>query len=202
MFVCRFADVCLSLFRNVKAQKVHIPSIIIQPLVSPSNPSLKSATVRPNGAPVLLLSDGVAYSYDAGLSAWVKVSEARWGHGSQVWEGKQRATSNRASAASKTIMSSIESAIADLDLRNLPPVAGLNPDAPEQVPQWWNEALTLGHLETRIHSSRLLESPAEYKTNLQLYAKRLAEEGFRAKAEELLRELCGPLYWCVLAALI
>lgn len=141
------------------------------------------------------MSDGVAYSYDVALSAWVIVSEARWGHGSQVWEGKQRASTNRASVTSKSIMASIESAISELDLRNQPSVPGTHSDDPDKVPAWWNEALTLGHLETRILGSKVLDSPNEYRTNLQLYAKRLADEGFRAKAEELLRELSGPIYW-------
>ena len=64
-----------------------------------------------------------------------------------------------------------------------------------EMSPWWNVALTLGHLETRLHAAKLLDSPSEFKTNLILYAKRIAEEGFRAKAEELLKELCGPLYW-------
>lgn len=64
------------------------------------------------------------------------------------------------------------------------------------APPWWNAALTLGHLETRLHSARLLDSPTEYKNSLIVYAKRIAEEGFRGKAEELLKELSGPIYWC------
>jgi len=55
-------------------------------------------------------------------------------------------------------------------------------------------AMTLGHLETRMHSARLLDSPAEYKQALAQYTKKLAEEGFKAKAEELIRDLLGPMY--------
>lgn len=57
--------------------------------------------------------------------------------------------------------------------------------------------MTLGHLETKLHASKLLSSPAEYKQALLIYAKRLADEGFRAKAEELIKELFGPVYWLV-----
>lgn len=128
------------------------------------------------------------------MSIWVKVDEVRWAHGSDVWDGKQRSAPNRTSGA-KGIMSSIELAIVDMDLRNQPPPLGINPNASDQIPEWWREALTLGHLETKILGSKLLDSPQEYKTHLQLYATKLATEGFRAKAEELLRELCGPLYW-------
>ena len=57
--------------------------------------------------------------------------------------------------------------------------------------------MTLGHLETKLHSTKLLESPVEYKQALLLYAKKIADEGFRAKGEELIKELFGPVYWYV-----
>ena len=48
-----------------------------------------------------------------------------------------------------------------------------------------------------MHAARTLDSPQEYKSALTQYAKKLADEGFRAKAEELIKELFGPTYWCV-----
>jgi len=62
-------------------------------------------------------------------------------------------------------------------------------------PAWWNTALTLDHLESRLHACRLLESGLEYKQALLQYVKKIADEGFRGKAEEVLKEYCGPLYW-------
>jgi protein HIRA/HIR1 len=62
-------------------------------------------------------------------------------------------------------------------------------------PAWWSTAITLGHLETRMHAIKLLESSAEYRQVVLLYAKKIADEGFRAKAEELIKELFGPVYW-------
>lgn len=64
-------------------------------------------------------------------------------------------------------------------------------------PPWWNAAMTLGHLETRMHAARVLESPTEFKQALLVYSKKIADEAFRGKAEELIKELCGPVYWCV-----
>ena len=69
-------------------------------------------------------------------------------------------------------------------------------------PAWWSTALTLGHLETRLHAARALESPQEYKMALLVYAKKIADEGFRAKAEELVKELFGPIFWYVCARLV
>jgi protein HIRA/HIR1 len=58
--------------------------------------------------------------------------------------------------------------------------------------------MTLGHLETKLHSAKMLDSPAEYKQALLVYAKKIADDAFRNKAEELIKELFGPVYWWVL----
>jgi hypothetical protein len=90
-------------------------------------------------------------------------------------------------------MSSIEASIAG------------TPDesaAEKPRPSWWSAALTLGHLETRLHSTKLLDSPPEYKQALLMYAKKIADEGFRGKAEELIRELFGPVYWYALISFL
>jgi protein HIRA/HIR1 len=55
--------------------------------------------------------------------------------------------------------------------------------------------MTLGHLETKLHAALVLDSPHEYKQVLLVYAKKVADEGFRAKAEELIKDLFGPVYW-------
>ena len=55
-------------------------------------------------------------------------------------------------------------------------------------------AISLAHLETRIKAAVQLDSPAEYRTFLLAYARKLSDEGIRNKAEELLRELIGPIY--------
>jgi protein HIRA/HIR1 len=57
--------------------------------------------------------------------------------------------------------------------------------------------LTLGHLESKLHAALVLDSSAEYKQTLLVYAKKIADEGFRNKAEELIKELFGPIYWSV-----
>ena len=177
------------LVRDVKKQKAHVTFALIQPLVSNPSTTIMSGTVRHNGAPIILLSCGVAFTYDAALQVWTKASEARWAEGSDAWEGRQRATVNRGPSGARGIIALLEANISEMDLNNGEQRGNASP--------WWNAALTLGHLETRLHAARLLDSPSEYKSNLLQYAKKLSEEGFRGKAEELLKELCGPLYWYV-----
>jgi len=86
------------------------------------------------------------------------------------------------------VVASIESAISE---RIAPP------PGTAQRPPWWTSALTLGHLESKLHAARVLDSSVEYKQILLVYAKKIADEGFRNKAEELIKDLFGPIYWFV-----
>ncbi|KAG6840432.1 hypothetical protein C0991_006744 [Blastosporella zonata] len=170
---------------NIKKQSSFFAPLSVSPLLlSSPNHTIVSASVRPNGAPVVNCSNGVVYSYDSALLTWVKLSERWWSEGSDVWQGRQR-NATTSQAANRGIMSCVEGSING------------TPDeiSPDKIrPTWWNTALTLGHLETRLNATRLLDSPQEYKQALLLYAKKIADEGFRAKAEELIKELFGPVY--------
>ncbi|CDO71197.1 hypothetical protein BN946_scf184845.g68 [Trametes cinnabarina] len=170
---------------DVRKQSAKFTPTSISSLLAPSpNLSVASVTVRPNGAPVVQLSDGVAYSYDSCLLAWTKLSEPWWAEGSDAWQGRQRTNQ----AAARGPVAVIEGAITER--------MGVDNSRAEKVrPAWWNTALTLGHLESKLHAAKALDSPQEYKQALLLYAKRIADEGFRAKAEELVKELFGPIYW-------
>ncbi|GBE89101.1 Protein HIR1 [Sparassis crispa] len=169
---------------NVKKQRATFPPVSLLPILGSSpNCTILSASVRPNGVPVIQLSSGVAHSYDPGLSSWVKLSDMWWAEGSDAWQGRQRTSSSN----NRGVISVVESAISErVDDQS---VAG------KQRPPWWNAALTLGHLETKLHAAKALDSPHEYKQALLLYAKKIADEAFRGKAEELVKELFGPVYW-------
>ncbi|KAI5996486.1 histone transcription regulator 1 [Pisolithus orientalis] len=163
---------------NVKSHSAYFPSAFIGCLLHAPDSKVVAATVRHNGAPVLQLSSGVAYTYDSQLLQWAKLSDRWWSEGSDVWQGRQRNT--------KDVIASIESAItANTDDKAID----------KKRPEWWNAALTLGHLESKLHATKALDCPSEYKQALLQYAKKLADEGFRAKAEELIKDMFGPVYW-------
>jgi protein HIRA/HIR1 len=48
-----------------------------------------------------------------------------------------------------------------------------------------------------MHAAKVLDSPVEYKQALLLYAKKISDEAFKGKAEEVIKELFGPVYWSV-----
>ena len=181
----------VSLGRNVKNQRAVFPPTSIQPILGSSpNCTVVNSSVRPNGAPIFHLSTGVVHSYDPALCTWTKVSEGWWADGSDAWQGRQRANSQ---LAARGVISTIESAVSERT-----PI-----EVEHKVrPSWWSAALTLGHLETRLHAAKALDSPQEYKQALLVYARKIADEGFRAKAEELVKDLFGPVYWYVIHGFI
>lgn len=73
--------------------------------------------------------------------------------------------------------------------------------APEQndnKPKAFRAALTLGHLETRIAASLMVGSGEQWRGTVVDYARRLVEEKYVDRAEELIRELAGPVFWYVM----
>lgn len=60
--------------------------------------------------------------------------------------------------------------------------------------EMFSVAVSLAHLEVRMKAAVSLDSPSEYRTFLLAYAKKLSEEGIKGKAEELCKELLGPVY--------
>jgi len=175
----------ISSLRNVKKGRALCAATSISPIVGP-NAEVISAGVSQNGAPIIHVSSGCAYSYDPELLTWVKLSDKWWAGGSSVWQARSRTGTVN---ANRGVVATIENTISE----QVGPDEGAN----RERPNWWEAALTLGHLETRIQATRVLESPTEYKQALLIYAKRVAEDGFRGKAEELVKELFGPLYWYV-----
>ncbi|KAF6744880.1 transcription corepressor [Ephemerocybe angulata] len=171
---------------NVKRQKANFAPVSIAPLLSSSpNTTILSATVSPNGTPLIHFSNDVIYSYDPNLLSFIKVTERWWAENSDAWHGRARAP-----ASVKGIMTQTE-----YGLSANAPGAPLEPLIDVPRPQWWSPAITLGHLESKLHAIKLMESTAEYRQVVLLYSKKIADEGFRSKAEELVKELFGPVYW-------
>ncbi|KAI0264760.1 histone transcription regulator 1 [Gloeopeniophorella convolvens] len=174
---------------SVKKARANFAPVSMRPLLSSSpnvsamgtNMIITSLNARPNGSPIVSTTSGVTYSYDSDLCAFVKLSEPWWAEGSDSWSSRPRNSSPQ-----QAIVASIESAISE----RIPPPPGTT-----QHPQWWTSAMTLGHLESKLHAARVLDSSTEYKQALLVYAKKIADEGFRNKAEELIKELFGPIYW-------
>ncbi|GAA5935943.1 hypothetical protein JCM3775_007368 [Rhodotorula graminis] len=235
-------------------------------------PTITTSALLPNGTPLLALSTGATFSYDADLASWTRVCEPWWAR-SEAWEGR-RGRHAAASHGGRGIVKNIEGAVNEIvvdeqarrdregDLGSDAPsesatevgdesaakengdvemgedgaTTGLNgasaaaaavkgkgkaadgdelaspattpaptpakrpvPQGAPQVPSGDSDqyriAVALAHLETRLNAAVALDSPSEYRIFLLQYAKKLADEGLRSKAEELVRELLGPIYY-------
>lgn len=141
-------------------------------------------------------------TYDQNLESWTQISSTWWSKGSEHWEGRVRSNNS----AGRGVVKIIESETNDF-LMAQPDLVDMEGDEARLRPSFegeeqkklgndddWKMALTLGHLENRMNAAIALDSLAEYRMFLALYAKRLAEEAFRGKAEELIKELLGPIY--------
>ncbi|WRT70374.1 uncharacterized protein IL334_007372 [Kwoniella shivajii] len=144
------------------------------PSTIPATDSLeiKDCFLRPNGIPVLITSLPTAYAYDPSLSAWIIISSPRY------------ITSSPLTSISKGIVGIIDKSTTALWKGKKRDPGG----------EWWTESMTMGHYEMRIKASVILESTDEYQEFASSYIKYLGNEGFLARAEEVLKELIGPIY--------
>ncbi len=148
-----------------------------------SSIDMTEVDLRPNGVPIIITSEPAAYIYDIPRSEWSCIC-SRW-----YLEGTPSTEPRRARADSAGPLAEIEAQVTEaLDGRQT---------AEGDKPEWWNEAMEMGHLETRIRAAELLDSKEEYKHWLIRYAAVLGKEGFRARSEELVKELVGPIYQSV-----
>ncbi|BGP55906.1 hypothetical protein JCM8202_002694 [Rhodotorula sphaerocarpa] len=206
-----------------RPKSIYPPLNISSLLASSSSPNhpdpvITTSAILPNGTPLLSLDSGATYSYDADLAAWTRVSETWWSR-AETWDGRRGRNVAAVLGTGRGIVRTIEGAINEVVVNEQQQEAA-DPDRPMETdangaaeegvlgrpkpdgpaaepngtPETYRIALSLGHLETRIKAAQSLDSPHEYRVFLLAYAKKLADEGLRSKAEELIRELLGPIY--------
>lgn len=175
--------------RDMRTGAACFPPLPISPILSGApNREISKVSVRENGVPCITCTDGTAYAYDPALFSWVKISAKWWAEGSAAWQGRRRGRAPSISS-SHGIVAHIEGQISEGSADDL------HESASKPRPDWWTAAMTCGHLESKLHSAKLLDSPQEYKQALLVYAKRITDEAFHGMAEELIKELFGPVYW-------
>ena len=131
--------------------------------------------IRPNGTPTVISSEPAAYLYDISRLEWTCVSSPWYLAGSPL-----RSWTNTGP-------------LAEIELEVSEAWKG-RPVEEAEKPEWWDTAMEMGHLETKMRAAELLDSKEEYRTWLIRYAGVLGKEGFRARAEELIKEFIGPVY--------
>ena len=149
-----------------------IPPASIASQVTGATGGISLAKIYDNGASLITFASGTSIAWDQSLNAWVRLAELWW---HQQPPSSQSHRSSRPSDPSVSPTSSSRRAAAD------------------ETPL--GAALALGSLETRLHAARILGSPADYRAALMVYAGKLADDSLAERADELVRELCGPVFW-------
>ncbi|KIS67027.1 uncharacterized protein UMAG_04900 [Mycosarcoma maydis] len=191
---------------NIRADhEIHRPVSVLNLLGDPEN--LFSITVHANGAPIVILQSEKAYTFDDKKLGWVCISDGWWAEHSEAWDGRTRSRGSEVSV--RDPVRAIEAEINTMYVRRVhgdnqvgaqeesdddqtPPV---EMSVPEDKKSDFVIAVTLRHLEARILAATILDSANEYKNHLIAYAKRIAEEGIKNQAEDLIKSLIGPIYY-------
>ncbi|ORX92019.1 WD40 repeat-like protein [Basidiobolus meristosporus CBS 931.73] len=177
---------------NIFEQRAIITSVSVAPLLlNPSNlctsperiTHITTATVRPQGIPIITTSDGHGYTYHCGMEIWVRIAD-KWFLGSEFCGSGTIVTEENKGVLSTLQRASLKNADLDEGKEMINTLMSNNYDV--------QKAITMAHLETFLESSILLKSPQEYRYWLVCYARRLADETEVAKIEELCKDLLGP----------
>lgn len=137
---------------------------------------------------VVSLTNGNVYAYYAEMQVWARVSEPFWAYGSQFWDSTGFAVRQGPVAAAERRTN--EEALLKAGARG----RALQRQAVNRMLQegfqGYEGIVSLSHLANRVASSSLLdETGKETKRNLELYIRRLSENGQRNRLAEVFREL-------------
>lgn len=167
-------------------------------------PSVTSVRLNSTGRIVVSLSNGDGYSYSPSMFTWQRLSEVWWAVGSQYWNTTDSSVGNiqsSADQASKDTTTGIVSAgiIPHLE-RNTTNEMLLRGRAyalqrmiksllSREGFEGFESGVSIAHLENRVAAAMLLGAKEEFRSYLEMYAKRLGAEGLKLKVGELLKGL-------------
>ena len=138
-------------------------------------PDIEHIDISPFGTPVVITTDSSAYAYDIRLQSWVPICD------------KSHLSHHTATRGG------IIGPLSDFEQKCRSSLKNVM-NGKNAKPEWWDETQQMGLLDMRLRASVLLGSKEEYRHWLLQYATFLGEQEFTATAEELLKELIGPVY--------
>lgn len=141
-----------------------------------AEPDLASIDLCENGTPVVISTGSDAFAYDSDMQSWVPICETR------LLE-YDIATGREPQGPLCRV---------ELECTNTNKPTANGTDTTDL--EWWSETQQITLLEMRISASVLLGSRDEYRYWLSQYAVFLARQSFVGRADELLKDLIGPLY--------
>jgi len=167
-------------------------------------PAVTSARLNSAGRVIVSLSNGEGFSYSPSMFTWQRLSEVWWAVGSQYWNTTDSSVGNiqsSADQANKYIATTNVSAgiIPHLERNttNEMLVRGRAYALQRMIKsllsregfEGFESGVSIAHLENRVAAAMLLGAKEEFRSYLEMYAKRLGAEGLKLKVGELLRGL-------------
>ncbi|ADV24167.1 protein HIR1 [Cryptococcus gattii E566] len=163
---------------NTRSGKAFFPPSSIHHLLFPGSSSshsfdIISCTLQPNGVPIIITSEPHAFAYDASLHEWTTIA-------SPPIAGVQPLPSGPSGP-----LSVVDQIIA----QSSPLMTSEKSNAP-----WLEESYVMSQFEIKLRATVLLDSKEEHKHWLAGYMKYLGDENFAERAEEVMRDLIGPVH--------
>lgn len=186
---------------NILLESSPHPPVSLAPILDASTfqfselknaPSIVSAAINSKGQVFITLSDGDGFTYNSTMYSWLKISESWWAIGSQYWDscgfkgltGKSGIIGMLERRTDDEVMKLGRGRFLQKIVKNAMLLEGH---------EGLETCISISHLENRLSSAAILCSPDEFKTALNMYTRRIAEENMKDKLEEFCMYLLGPI---------
>lgn len=161
-------------------------------------PSVTQCLVTEEGHIVIALSSGACYTYSADMMTWCRISEPFWAYGSQYWDSTGFATLFDSAATGPVAMAerrTNDEALVRAGARGKQLQRMAKNRMLQDGYQGFEDVVSIAHLESRIVSAAMMDSTAELARFVDMYVRRLAEDGVRDKLNFLFKFLNGEGTW-------
>ena len=169
-------------------------------------PAVSIARINSEGRIIVALTNGHGYAYSPSMYVWQRLSEPWWAGGSQYWNSADSSVGNlrsgQISGAAGSILSSGIIPLLERYTTSATSARGRAYDLTRLVKQLFSREgfegfesnVSVAHLENRVAAALMLGAKQEFRMYLSMYARALASEGLKTKAQELLCELHGGIH--------
>lgn len=171
---------------SMRLWDVSVPTCLVTsslaPIITP-NCEVSSLRLTPQGVPVAVLSNQLAYAFHRNLDCWLRVAD-------DAFPASSYHSITSTGTLAQGELARLQQAAAQAQRRTTDIVA-----ASLSQPAAWQHRQSRAHLETNMAAALVLHSPAEYRRWLITYVRQLAADADEVRLREVVDELMGPLRW-------
>ncbi|XP_056275570.1 protein HIRA isoform X2 [Pseudoliparis swirei] len=176
------AEAALSVW-DVHKQKALVKNESLLSILSGADTTVTQSLLTQQGVPVIGLSNGKSYCFSSSLETWTLIADKG--------DSMVQCADFRSCLPTHDVPVS-SGPLAVMQGRNLN--AGRLASRLSSTPHHLQQSMTLAFLENQLASALTLQSAAEYRYWLLIYARFLVSEGSEHRLRELCQELLGPVH--------